>query len=417
MNKRLHCFYDLAVSPCSFDFFQFLIIAEINRIRDNFNEIELTFISGPNHGFREDNLRTYEQNEQYFQNVIWPGCQLLPSIKSVKLETDRKRVEILHLDPSTIFPRGYSIIHPINDYICNGITTSHFLGEDTINFKAPDYAIKSASKFINNTKNKKILILSTRELERDDNLGVRSIEHNVWKDFLTSLDSDEWIKIVIRDTNSSFSSEKLFDEIVEADFASYHLHLRFALYELSNINIFKSNGPAILSLYGNLTPTVMFLEFDNTVTAMSQNWFRGTLGMVKGSQFPLTRKNNLIIWEKENKENLIKAINIIEGNSSIKYKYDNDYFNIENLLYTTEVAINYTLKNMLYDIRKVDLKIFRKYDTLVERKIMHPMYKKFVTKSKKFSAHDSKNKFNVGDVVSIRECNPISKNKRFEVIY
>ena len=54
---------------------------------------------------------------------------------------------------------------------------------------------------------------------------------------------------------------------------------------------------------------------------------------------------------------------------------------------------------------------------LVERKIMHPMYKKFVTKSKKFSVHDSKNQFNIGDIVSIRECNPISKNKRFEVIY
>ena len=54
---------------------------------------------------------------------------------------------------------------------------------------------------------------------------------------------------------------------------------------------------------------------------------------------------------------------------------------------------------------------------LVERKIMHPMYKKFVTKSKKFAAHDVENKFKVGDVVNIRECIPISKNKRFEVIY
>ena len=54
---------------------------------------------------------------------------------------------------------------------------------------------------------------------------------------------------------------------------------------------------------------------------------------------------------------------------------------------------------------------------LVERKIMHPMYKKFVTKSKKFTAHDSENKFKVGDIVNIRECIPISKNKRFEVIY
>ena len=37
--------------------------------------------------------------------------------------------------------------------------------------------------------------------------------------------------------------------------------------------------------------------------------------------------------------------------------------------------------------------------------------------SKKFAAHDSKNKFKVGDVVNIQECVPISKSKRFEVIY
>ena len=54
---------------------------------------------------------------------------------------------------------------------------------------------------------------------------------------------------------------------------------------------------------------------------------------------------------------------------------------------------------------------------IVERKIMHPMYKKFITKSKKIAAHDSENKFKVGDVVNIKECVPISKSKRFEVIY
>ena len=54
---------------------------------------------------------------------------------------------------------------------------------------------------------------------------------------------------------------------------------------------------------------------------------------------------------------------------------------------------------------------------VVERKIMHPMYKKFVTKSKKFAVHDSQNKFKEGDVVNIKECTPISKSKRFEVIY
>ena len=53
----------------------------------------------------------------------------------------------------------------------------------------------------------------------------------------------------------------------------------------------------------------------------------------------------------------------------------------------------------------------------VERRIMHPVYKKFITKSKKFAAHDAENHFKEGDAVRIRECAPISKSKTFEVVY
>ncbi|MBP5215241.1 MAG: 30S ribosomal protein S17 [Alphaproteobacteria bacterium] len=52
----------------------------------------------------------------------------------------------------------------------------------------------------------------------------------------------------------------------------------------------------------------------------------------------------------------------------------------------------------------------------VERQIMHPVYKKFVKKSKKFAAHDENNQYKVGDRVSIEECRPISKNKSWTVI-
>jgi len=53
----------------------------------------------------------------------------------------------------------------------------------------------------------------------------------------------------------------------------------------------------------------------------------------------------------------------------------------------------------------------------VERRIMHPVYKKFITKSKKFAAHDAENRCKEGDFVRIRECNPLSKSKTFEVVY
>ncbi len=52
----------------------------------------------------------------------------------------------------------------------------------------------------------------------------------------------------------------------------------------------------------------------------------------------------------------------------------------------------------------------------VERRIMHPLYKKFIRRSKKYAAHDEANACKVGDMVSIRECKPISKRKKWEVL-
>ena len=52
----------------------------------------------------------------------------------------------------------------------------------------------------------------------------------------------------------------------------------------------------------------------------------------------------------------------------------------------------------------------------VERRVKHPLYKKFITRSKKFAAHDADNTFKEGDIVRIQECRPISKRKTWEVI-
>jgi small subunit ribosomal protein S17 len=52
----------------------------------------------------------------------------------------------------------------------------------------------------------------------------------------------------------------------------------------------------------------------------------------------------------------------------------------------------------------------------VERRIKHPLYKKFIRRSKKYAAHDPENRCHIGDVVQIRECRPLSKSKCFEVM-
>jgi len=53
---------------------------------------------------------------------------------------------------------------------------------------------------------------------------------------------------------------------------------------------------------------------------------------------------------------------------------------------------------------------------LVERKYQHPVLKKVVKVKKKYNTHDENNKFKNGDIVSIVESKPFSKNKKFKVI-
>jgi small subunit ribosomal protein S17 len=53
---------------------------------------------------------------------------------------------------------------------------------------------------------------------------------------------------------------------------------------------------------------------------------------------------------------------------------------------------------------------------LVQRRLMHPVYKKFIKRSKRYAAHDENNAFKKGDTVRIIECRPISKRKRWQVV-
>ena len=66
--------------------------------------------------------------------------------------------------------------------------------------------------------------------------------------------------------------------------------------------------------------------------------------------------------------------------------------------------------------RVVSNKMDKTVTVLVENRVKHPLYGKYVVRSKKYHAHDEKNEFGIGDIVWIEERRPISKLKCWEVI-
>jgi small subunit ribosomal protein S17 len=66
--------------------------------------------------------------------------------------------------------------------------------------------------------------------------------------------------------------------------------------------------------------------------------------------------------------------------------------------------------------RVVSNKADKTVTVLVERRVMHTLYKKFFKRSKKYLAHDEANSCNEGDIVVIEECRPLSARKCWKVI-
>ena len=52
----------------------------------------------------------------------------------------------------------------------------------------------------------------------------------------------------------------------------------------------------------------------------------------------------------------------------------------------------------------------------IDRKVKHPMYGKFMNKTKKLTVHDEKNECGIGDTVRVMETRPLSKNKRWRLV-
>jgi len=66
--------------------------------------------------------------------------------------------------------------------------------------------------------------------------------------------------------------------------------------------------------------------------------------------------------------------------------------------------------------RVISDKMDKSITVLIERRVKHPMYGKYITRSTKLKVHDETNQCTPGDVVTIRECAPISKSKNWTLV-
>jgi small subunit ribosomal protein S17 len=74
-----------------------------------------------------------------------------------------------------------------------------------------------------------------------------------------------------------------------------------------------------------------------------------------------------------------------------------------------------TVKTRTLTGQVISDKMDKTMTVLVERRVKHPLYKKYIRRSTKLHAHDEENTCRVGDLVSIEQCRPMSKSKSWRL--
>jgi hypothetical protein len=281
--RNLTAYYDLSVSPPTYDFMSFIVCAEMARIKSGADYIDFVIVPGPRHGFRDDNLPpSIEERKLMLQRIIMPMPWLLPSCSSV---TIIERGKIFRED-GPIFPDGYHPrINPVSYYGLQRMMEA--FSADCFPLTLPAESIKG------------LVTITLRECEY---WPERNSKISAWMDIA------DWIKerglkpIFIRDTAKAGRNIPGFD--CDHD-ASVDLRRRAYLYASANLNLGVNNGPMWLATAMRQANVMVCNMLAPSCPAARKLHLEGS-GLPVGSQ--IGRAGHRIVWAQDLPQTIIPEI-------------------------------------------------------------------------------------------------------------
>lgn len=256
----LYAFYDLKVSPCTFDILAFLYLAEMRRLDQGLDEIELLVVANDEaDGFRVDPSKIIQLDNSRWalQHVLLPVGNILPSCRRTVFCSHRDMATEIEANAKHVFPIGYSVEKPIACYTADNVLMQGLRGYPDSTFRAAPEALERVDRWLShNAADRKPVTITLREHYYHDS---RNSDLGEWGKFAQSLDPNIYAPIILRDTDKIFEpSPPEIAGILRFDAAALDLELRAALYERAYLNMFVNNGTCTLA---RLNTDIRILQF------------------------------------------------------------------------------------------------------------------------------------------------------------
>lgn len=275
-------YYDLSVSPPTYDFISFLLGAELWRLRMNLTALDIRILAGPEQGFRRDNLPPFTAAERraMLENIVLPAAWLLPSVASIAECED-----VAPAQPSIGWRDPRYGLHVM---VAAAAKNCYPLQARRTACAAGPYATITLRE-------------ATYWPERNSTIGQ-------WLAVASALERRKIQPIFVRDTARAGDQVGFFATDVRA---SRDVSWRAALYAEAALNLFVGNGPAWVSWFMG-APTLICKLVSRESPSQSASTFVGA-GLKPGTQPANARARQLLLWEDDRSDKIVPAVDQLLG--------------------------------------------------------------------------------------------------------
>ncbi len=295
----LYAFYDLAVSPATFDIVVFLLLAELEREQSGCSSLHIVIVPGPHDGFRVDGAPYSTDDKRWrLRNILVPCCWLIPACQNVTVSTSRREARAMQTFlAKRIFPKGYTVSSPVEQYGYSHLAVASSRGAAVPSIQAPPQARLFMKAWIQlNAGNRQVITITLRESSYE--LDRNSSLHD-WSEFARSLDPTVYCPVLIRDVEAAFKPLPAeLDGLLICDEVVWNIELRAALYELSYLNMGISNGPCGLFVFNQRSRYLWFKMITPSCGATTEQHLR-SVGIEPGRQLEIATRFQRIVWHDD----------------------------------------------------------------------------------------------------------------------
>ena len=301
--RTLFAFYDLQVSPITFDFLWFLVGADLERRRRDLDAVHVVIVPGRAGGLRREredyeNVVDNEARAQRISNILLPACPLLPTCAGVTHAASRRHAGFIRAALAThLYPAGYELVLPV---FAGSRECLQNAGPDMPqipSLRATADSLRVVDRWAaHNAGSRRIVTITLRNYAY---MPARNSNMPAWIAFARALDAARFIPVFVPDLEQTLNGQmqELQGHPVLGE-AAWNFGLRMALYERAYVSMGVNTGPMGLCWLNGRTNYATLKMAPANVPQTSPAFYR-ELGFEPGRLLPFATSTQELVWEDD----------------------------------------------------------------------------------------------------------------------